>query len=171
MSEYTPLHDRPPYYASLSPPRRSQNPSSPRYASPDLDPDEPYPWISRMSEGYDQNDVNPNEGYEVYEEQGVVEAGPSRKRHRMDESNGFHGLNDEGRQRQARFHIIPSMFGISPRNEFTKTIGEFIMNNARGQVHVEVSFERGGYVAHSDRWKSSWELCCRSHQLEHLQDG
>jgi len=93
---YIPLHDREDYIASVS------LDQAPRYASPDLDPLKPYPWI-RMSE--------------------QPEAGPSRKR---------------ARNEQRVIPIAPSIFGISPRNEFTKVVGEFIMTNCRGLDNVEV---------------------------------
>jgi hypothetical protein len=84
-----------------------------------------------------------------------AEAGPSRKRPREEDHNGNgHG---EGRghpppsnpSRQGGSHhgggirqdipIIPSIFGIAPRNPFTRTVGEFIMNHTRGRENVEVS--------------------------------
>jgi len=39
--------------------------------------------------------------------------------------------------------IQPSIFGIAPRNEFTKTIGEFIMSNCRGVENVEIEVKLG----------------------------
>jgi hypothetical protein len=105
-----------------------------------------------MSDGGEYQSDEITQGYEQ------VEAGPSRKRsrHHEDEygngngSGNGHGSGnsyhtEQGRQRHhyeqgyENMPIIPSIFGIPPRNEFTKTIGEFIMNNARGRENVEVS--------------------------------
>lgn len=38
---------------------------------------------------------------------------------------------------------MPSIFGIAPRNEFTKTIGEFIMANCRGRENIEIEIKLG----------------------------
>lgn len=106
-----------------------------------------------MSDGGEYPTDEAVQGYEQ------SEAGPSRKRSRHDHEDGYGNGNDSGnghgsgnsyhsdRGRQESHHyeqgyedmpIIPSIFGIPPRNEFTKTIGEFIMNNARGRENVEV---------------------------------
>lgn len=105
-----------------------------------------------MSDGGEYHSDEITQGYEQ------VEAGPSRKRSRHDHEDGYgngHGNgsgnghsyhSDSSRQERQHYEqgyehmpIIPSIFGIPPRNEFTKTIGEFIMNNARGRENVEVS--------------------------------
>ena len=68
-------------------------------------------------------------------------AGPSRKRPRMDgtEAVGAQQRQPSTRARnQAAQPIIPSLFGIAPRNDLTKKVGEFIMRHARGLDQVEV---------------------------------
>ena len=87
-------------------------------------------------EGYDLGEGN---GYEAEQQ-----AGPSRKRPRTEHegwsSNTHQRSYQPGRARE--IPIIPSIFGISPRNEFTKTVGEFIMAHCRGQENVEVSLSQ-----------------------------
>jgi hypothetical protein len=62
-----------------------------------------------------------------YEENG----GPSRKRQRNEE--------EERRPREdTQVYIVPSLFGIDARNDFTRTIGDFILNTSRGHENVEV---------------------------------
>ena len=95
--------------------------------------------------------------------EGQDDPGPSRKRPRPAETNG-HDTDAQQPSASSSFvprarpaqpaqpvmpiqqptfdpsiPIMPSIFGISPRNEFTKTIGEFIMANSRGRENVEVS--------------------------------
>lgn len=43
--------------------------------------------------------------------------------------------------------IVPTIFGLAPRNEFTKTVGNFIMANATGQEHVEIEIKLGMLMA------------------------
>jgi len=97
-----------------------------------------------------------------------AEAGPSRKRAREDgdyHASGTGGNppshnNAQGRQphdKEVRNQqsanrmphhqdqwqsvpIMPSIFGITPRNEFTKTIGDFIMQMSRGRDNIEVGY-------------------------------
>ena len=77
-------------------------------------------------------------GIAQYEQEELRQAGPSRKRPRTED-----GARSNPSRRppghSANMPIIPSIFGISPRNEFTKTVGEFVMAHCRGQEHVEVS--------------------------------
>lgn len=117
---YVPIHDR-----------VSNLPRSPRYASPDLDLDTPL----RMSEpDYDES----------------YDSGPSKKR-RRDEDNGERPSASSASSRQpppvAHVNldsaIQPSIFGIAPRNEITKTIGEFIMGSCRGVENVEIEIKLG----------------------------
>lgn len=72
------------------------------------------------------------------------DAGPSKKRRIDQHENG----KEEYDLAQSTSHsrIAPSMFGMSARNEFTKTIGEFIMANAFGKEHVEVGSVIGPYT-------------------------
>lgn len=163
MPSYVPLHHKPRYVASLPSAREANRPLSPRYGSPDFDPDEPYRWtrqgaamaeeqetfdqaedeeqVDHTQEEYvDENGVdegNGNGGYHQQDEQ----AGPSRKRPRTEEEAHPNGNRHQTYQPRGSQNIliIPSIFGISPRNEFTKTVGEFIMANCIGQDHVEVS--------------------------------
>lgn len=108
-----------------------------------------------------------NGSFEALRE-GSAESGPSRKRARAEDGSDGQldagagagayrpreaaagGAAYQPRQRapppqQQRqldimtMHIVPSIFGISPRNEFTKTVGEFIMANCRGRENIEVS--------------------------------
>lgn len=169
MSTYIPLHDRPPYFASLPDPTPSHLPPSPRYAPPDLDPDEPYPWtrqgaaMSGEQEGYDQDEEVDRVDYDRAEAMAVREqeipngqiyqegqAGPSRKRPRTEDGARSNGARQHTHQPR-RSEIIPSIFGISPRDEFTKTVGEFVMAHCRGQDHVEASPETGGIAGQSTR--------------------
>ena len=66
--------------------------------------------------------------------------------HEQDDSAAGAGYEPPGGVVQGEGHdvpIAPSIFGIAPRNEFTKTIGEFIMANARGRENVEVEIKLG----------------------------
>ena len=163
MPTYIPLHDRPPYFYGLSGSNLTTSLPSPRYASPDLDPDEPYPWtrrgqqmsleqeeyadgeaselpVSMQSSGNIDNEEwygqDQGNGYAGSEQQ----AGPSRKRPRTEHEDRSSNTHQRSYQpeRARDIPIIPSIFGISPRNEFTKTVGEFIMAHCRGQENVEV---------------------------------
>ncbi|ORY23816.1 CYTH-like domain-containing protein [Naematelia encephala] len=188
MPEYVPRHDRPPYYSSLPSPPPSQNLPSPRYASPDLDPDQPYPWTRQgiamslhgeeesgdTAEYGTQNVEYSQEQYDAEaaaEEQAyATEAGPSRKRPRPIEGepsyqNGHasssrpsSGSSFQPRQRQqlaqpprplriADMQIIPSFFGLAPRNEFTKRVGDFLMEYCRGQQNIEIEMKLGTVMA------------------------
>ena len=171
MPGYTPLHNRPAYSISKIVLDDKDQQLIPRYASPDLDPDEPYLWTRQgaaMSE--EQEDYNYAGGEEEQPEinqngrrNGVVDqyqtgaikpfdaenhAGPSRKRTRNNQEHEHVHSNGNSRKRQTypsrrvedvTIPIIPSIFGISPRNEFTKTIGEFIMSNCSGRDNIEVN--------------------------------
>jgi polynucleotide 5'-triphosphatase len=183
MPSYVPRHDRPPKYASLPTPPRDGRPQSPRYASPDVDPNVAYPWTREglaMSAAHRSYPGTDEEGYTEYQEgqdpygstEGAdrgedderaqrswpreeAEAGPSRKRPREeDHSENGHGQGrghpppsnpplpggpHHGGGIRPDMPIIPSIFGIAPRNPFTRTVGEFIMNHARGRDNVEVS--------------------------------
>jgi polynucleotide 5'-triphosphatase len=156
MPPYQPLHDRPDYFASLKP----SHPRSPHYASPDLDPDEPYPWTRQglamcseqdeyeKGEGVEQlddareeyQDEENGNGDDLEELEQEPQAGPSRKRPRTEDERPANGSPNHAAlsRRVVDTPIIPSVFGISPRNEFTKTVGEFIMAHCRGQDNVEV---------------------------------
>jgi hypothetical protein len=46
--------------------------------------------------------------------------------------------------------IQPSIFGIAPRNEFTKVVGEFIMHNSRELENVEIEIKLGKLHAAAD---------------------
>jgi hypothetical protein len=85
-------------------------------------------------------------GGERYERnRGHDEAGPS---HTFAHGNGHQGtLSHQARSRSSSQHpmrpqadapIAPSIFGIAPRNPFTRTVGEWIMNQCRGRDNVEV---------------------------------
>ncbi|KAL7423359.1 mRNA-capping enzyme subunit beta [Cryptotrichosporon argae] len=43
-------------------------------------------------------------------------------------------------QREA---IVPSIFGIAPRNDFTRKVGEWVMMHCRGVEHVELEIKLG----------------------------
>ena len=150
MSNFVPLHDRPPYYADIPP--GGYTAQLPRYAPPDLDPTVPLPMSdSESDEGYE--DYPGQEGFDPQSE-----AGPSRKRPRHDdeEEHGVHAHHQSqthnghdheqarapARTRRPDVGIVPSFFGLSARSEFTKSIGEFIMNAAHGKDNVEVSRQR-----------------------------
>lgn len=136
---YVPIHDRV---------DESRLPRDPLYGPPDLDPSVP------MAEHDEYGYSSEAEGLEE------VDAGPSRKRRREDESNGEYAdyghdeqqplssAHHHPRQQQHQQHpssvpIQPSIFGIAPRNEFTKTIGEFLMAHCRGVDNVEVEIKLG----------------------------
>ena len=77
-----------------------------------------------------------------------ADAGPSRKRPRSETNGNGNGHAQSSyvpRQRPRppqnlmETPIMPSIFGIAPRNEFTKKIGEFIMECSRDKQNVEVS--------------------------------
>jgi hypothetical protein len=173
MSHFVPLHDRPPHYADPS--QSSVSVYIPKYAAPDLDPALPLP-PSGMSESESDEGYEDHPGQEGYQEQLVQEAGPSRKRPRVgnDEEhtghshNGHGGGHDNGHghghgqshssrsrpsgppaRRRQDVGIVPSFFGLSARNEFTKSIGEFILNAAHGKENVEVSSWASSPVATS----------------------
>ena len=142
MPGYIPLHDRPPYYSN--PPPTHQHLTT-RYGAPDLDITAPPP-PPKMSDSEESQD-----GYGGQEEyagghQAVAESsnGHGRKRQRMED----HG--DKGHEHAAVVApgYIPQFFGIAPRNEFTKAIGEFILSLAKGRENVEVSCE-------------SWRACAQ----------
>lgn len=130
---YIPQHDRSPYYASLPTPPRGNAPPSPRYAQSDLDPLEAYPWTREGTAMTEEQ--HRHNGYE----ENQAEAGPSRKRPRQ---QSHQTEEDHDSQQQMYFphpmDIAPSLFGIDARNDFTRTIGDFIMNTCRGQNDVEV---------------------------------
>lgn len=121
---YVPLHER------IAPPQQSI-----RYASPDLDP--------RAHLSTDSPAMSDNE------------AGPSRKRRRDENGGGAPAEHHHQQaQQQAQAYsprppaaIPPSIFGIAPRNEFTKVVGEFIMANCRGRENVEVEIKLGWLYA------------------------
>ena len=102
------------------------------------------------------------------------EAGPSRKRPRSEVNGNGHehptnGAAADGHGQSGRYHakevsLPPSIFGVSPRNEFTTTIGEWIMTMTEGRDNVEVSrFYLQMQLVRSDRGlrrsKSSLERC------------
>ena len=164
MSHFVPLHDRPPHYAK--PPKTTDSIYIPKYAVPDLDPTLPLP-LAEMSESDSEEGYEDYPGQDGYRSQTVEEAGPSRKRARADDSEGQHGHSRNGhggghdnghgqehghghsaqprppgpssRARRQDVGIVPSFFGLSARSEFTKSIGEFILNAAHGKENVEVS--------------------------------
>jgi polynucleotide 5'-triphosphatase len=167
---YLPLHDKPPYYANLPTPPSHKYREEPRYDPPDVDLGVPLAGntgqMSSDEERYEEGD-----GVETYDHQtpyqdGEQDAkpGPSRKRSRYDDNeeevnsgrneqrNGRHNGNDRYTQHhQPRTReIMPSVFGIAPRNEFTKIIGEFIMAYARGRENVEVNREVFPFVDQAD---------------------
>ncbi|KAL1408481.1 mRNA-capping enzyme subunit beta [Vanrija albida] len=123
---YVPLHER------IDPPSRAI-----RYASPDLDPRAPLVTDSpAMSDD---------------------EAGPSRKRRRGGDGDGEDGGAPNGEPEPRASYtprgpaaIAPSIFGIAPRNEFTKVVGEFIMAHCRGRENVEVEIKLGTLHAPGD---------------------
>ena len=138
MARYVPSHERPPYFGAPPSSGRPDSPT-PRYVSPDRDA----PGLT-MSEGYSNGD-----------------AGPSKKRPRS--TNDDHHTSYQPRARHVEpppsspaFQdlgsqaIIPSIFGVGPRNEFTRTIGEFILSNARGREHVEVEIKLGRITSAAD---------------------
>ncbi|ORX33526.1 CYTH-like domain-containing protein [Kockovaella imperatae] len=143
---YTPLHERPPHYTSLPTPPGNVN-RSPRYASPVSSPSIPWPDYQNMSssqdeEEYDAGPSHEEEHHSSYDE--VDQAGPSRKRQRG-ESNGHphHPSHRPSQRNLSDMPIIPSIFGIAPRNEFTKKVGEWIMECTRGREHVEIEIKLG----------------------------
>ncbi|RSH90096.1 mRNA-capping enzyme subunit beta [Saitozyma podzolica] len=95
-----------------------------------------------------------------------AEAGPSRKRPREeDHSENGHGQGrghpppsnpplpggpHHGGGIRPDMPIIPSIFGIAPRNPFTRTVGEFIMNHARGRENVEIEIKLGVLMSMPD---------------------
>lgn len=143
---YVPIHDR---VSNLA--------NSPRYASPDLDPHAPLKMSDREPEPESQDDYE--QEYEHEEEE--YDAGPSRKRRREDDYDGQSHHSNGRSQSQSlssssrrpapppveritmETPIQPSIFGIAPRNEFTKTIGEFIMAHCRGVENVEIEIKLG----------------------------
>ena len=126
---YIPLHDRPPHSATLP---LSLEESLPRYGSPDLDLTVPLhtPGMS------DTEQPAPE-----------VSSDSSRKRRRQDDETTPHNGHGEASsssrsgytpRHRTEIPILPSIFGIAPRNEFTRIVGDFILNNARGLDNVEV---------------------------------
>ena len=162
---YVPLHERPPHYSNLPTPPGFLN-RSPRYGSPDLpqptqqsgnmsDAEEDYEYDGEANdeEPYETQEDDANEGVdyaqqlqgdeEVPAETYEDEAGPSRKRPRS-EINGHaheHQSTNGGERHhyQQEVGVPPSIFGVSPRNEFTTTIGEWILTMAEGRNNLEVS--------------------------------
>lgn len=157
---YIPLHDRPPYYASVPASASPYESTLPRYASPDSDPS--IPLCPSMSDS------------EHLQGEAVQDA--SRKRRRQDDDhpsqNGHNGHQEHHNavasssrpgfapRKRVEIPIIPSIFGISPRNEFTRTVGEFILFNARDHQNVEVSRRLKNATEAHARLKSSWAPSC-----------
>jgi polynucleotide 5'-triphosphatase len=141
---YIPVHDRPPYFANLPTPPHSY--TEPVYGTPDTDPSKPFSWSMSGSDSQTEEYGEPVDQRQRYEEN--AQAGPSRKRIRGDyDERDHHNGHGEGQREPSNGHqvsnhgtpdIMPSIFGISPRNEFTKMVGEFIMANARGKQNIEV---------------------------------
>lgn len=153
---YVPIHDR-----------VSSPPPSVRYASPDLDPTAPLGTSDRQQDneyGHGEQDNTYAQGEE--QQYDAHDAGPSRKRRRDDYDGDSGNGNGQGRQSQPQARsnphsssssralppveqvtmdtaIAPSIFGIAPRNEFTKTIGEFIMGKCRGVENIEIEIKLG----------------------------
>jgi len=164
MSHFVPLHDTPPYYAN--PPKSGATAHFPKYAAPDLDVTVPL-LPAEMSESESEQGYEDHTGQEGYQTQ-VEEAGPSRKRPRNDEHEGTYGhaaqshnghgqvhghdnghhARPQARSRRQDVGIVPSFFGLSARSEFTKSIGEFILNAAHGKENVEVSRPSPGNSEH-----------------------
>lgn len=87
--------------------------------------------------GVENGSVAYSNGYEE------TQAGPSRKRPRAEEEAPKQNQNASFQPRRPRHEpqlqvIMPSMFGVAPRNDFTRTVGEFIMANCMGRDHIEV---------------------------------
>jgi hypothetical protein len=61
--------------------------------------------------------------------------GHGRKRQRTED----HGDHEHEHAAVMAPGYIPQFFGIAPRNEFTKAVGEFILSLAKGRENVEVS--------------------------------
>ncbi|TXT15909.1 hypothetical protein VHUM_00412 [Vanrija humicola] len=105
-------------------------PQSIRYASPDLDP--------RAQLSTDSPAMSDSE------------AGPSRKRRREENGAAPPPPPAQAYTPRAPAPVPPSIFGIAPRNEFTKVVGEFIMANCRGREDVEVEIKLGWLYAPGD---------------------
>ncbi|KAK4685012.1 polynucleotide 5'-triphosphatase, partial [Tremellales sp. Uapishka_1] len=135
MPPYTPLHDRPPNFSTL--PHSNPSLPSPRYASPDLDlsktmSDEQPPHTGSSS----TNGKRPRREDENTEEIGEDQTSSRNgKRPREDVE-----AEDEGGE---EVPIPPSFFGIAPRNEFTRVVGEFIMEYGRARQNVEIEMKLG----------------------------
>ncbi|EIW68593.1 hypothetical protein TREMEDRAFT_31680 [Tremella mesenterica DSM 1558] len=93
-----------------------------------------------QGDGYRERSVN----VDIYGRDGgdgYVGYGQDHMEHGNGNGNGNGRI--QGDERQNHGLIIPSIFGISPRNEFTKMIGEFILSNSKGRENVEVEIKLG----------------------------
>lgn len=139
---YIPLHDR------LGP---GPLPLGPTYAPPDLDPSRP-----AMS---DSDSPRPAKRRRDDEGSSATRASTSsRTNGSQSNPSRASGSGSGGRYQPAPpppqigydTPIAPSIFGIAPRNEFTKTIGEFIMAHCRGVPDVEIEIKLGTLHAPND---------------------
>lgn len=137
----------------------------PLYGEPDLNPDEPYYW-TKEGIALEQQQASTGAMSSAGEEQASSKKRPRTSDtpptngHGEASSNG-HGQGTSSsyvpRQRVAEPEVVqhydqgpvpipPSIFGIPPRNEFTKTVGEFLLAYARGRENVEVGLGKGRRV-------------------------
>ncbi|WVO15693.1 hypothetical protein L204_103354 [Cryptococcus depauperatus] len=169
MSAYIPIHARGPYRSSLSKASQEYQSLSPRYASPDTDPDIPYHRLNQAAMSA-QNDKDAHGGQHKepyaaipghqprqWAEDDLESGGPSRKRARVssDQSEAESRRAYNGHEPVSSQHIHPnqslsltgSAFNISPRNPFTSVVGEFIMNSTVGLENVEIEVKIGQLIA------------------------
>lgn len=175
---YTPRHDRPPYFGNLPTPPRTDQPPSPRYASPDIDPLRP---LRNMAEGsgsseYDESehedshthDPHAPDGRTVDSEhtqqaqnelnQSESSTSLSRKRTREETSDPSSSVipRAPNRPRRTERYIYPSFFNMSARDPVVRTIGEFLLAHCRDRQEVEVEIKLGQIstpVEMGQRWK------------------
>lgn len=137
---YIPLHER------LGP---GSLPPGPAYAPPDLDPTAPLP----MSDHEDRPSKRRRE-----DSPSAAQASSSHSANGSRSASAAAGGSGRSAQRappppapiEYDTPIAPSIFGIAPRNEFTKTVGEFIMANCRGVQDVEIEIKLGMLNAPGD---------------------
>lgn len=165
---YIPIHDRPPYFGDLPTPVQLNYPSTPRYASPDIDPLRP---LGNMAEGSGSSEYDGSDHENGHTERhgqhtqvdeslhhGESSTSSSRKRPIEGSSDPSSSVipRAPNRPRRTERYIYPSFFNMSARNPVTRVIGEFLMAHCRDRHEVEVEIKLGQIstpVEHGQRWK------------------
>lgn len=84
----------------------------------------------------------------------LMEAGePSRKRRREDAPSNGEARRPTHRPPppiDANTPIAPSIFGIAPRNELTRVVGDFLLQHCRGVDNVEIEIKLGTILRQGD---------------------